>query len=552
MLLMRPYQEQALDNLFQYIETHGTAKKPLVVAATGAGKSVLIAKLCEKATSIWPEARIVMLTHVKELVQQNYSKMRMLLPPQKIGVYCAGLKRKQPGYPIVCGSIQSVHRSAGRLGTRHIIIIDEVHLMKSADEGMYRSFINQYPDAIIIGFTATPYRTDSGEIAGKGKFFDDVVANVSILDLLKQGYLCPLVAVDSELAYETSNVKIVNGDFSQKELEQMAMDIEKTKKAIAEILARGANRRKWLIFCVSIKHAEFISAILNENGIQCQAIHQKTPDAQRASILRNYTHGDLRAITNVGVLTTGFDAPNIDMIVLLRPTQSAVLYVQMLGRGMRISETKEDCLVLDYGENVMRHGPVTHIKPPKKGGRIKVNREFGDDEALPKASVCQDCRTINLPEAESCYICGQDIIKNYRKINHTDKASRHSLISWEDGSDYALLDIDSVKAGRHKKEGSPDSVRIEFHAGLNRVTGWICLFHSGYAAAKAKRIWRQLMQNEDYPGNVFEAVNLINEKEFSIQLMVKNSGKYPEILEIRHGNKPNAEIQHTERVATAF
>ena len=345
---LRDYQTAAITGLYDYFaESTGN---PLVVMPTGTGKSVVIAGFVREAVAAYPETRILMLTHVKELIAQNFQALIRMWPEAPGGIYSAGLSRRDIHAQILFAGIQSIHKHASRVQRCDLVIIDEAHLLGRADSGMYRTFLaelNRINSGMlkVVGFTATPYRLDSGMLhEGKDRLFTDIAYQVPVLQMIEQGYLCPVVPKQTTTQLDVSSVGTRGGEFIAGQLEAAVDRDEVTAAAVAEVVQHGAERGSWLIFCSGVAHARHVRDAIREHGISCETVTGDTPGPERDGILAAFKAGRLRCVTNANVLTTGFDAPGTDLIALLRPTKSVGLYVQMVGRGTRLAEGKDDCI----------------------------------------------------------------------------------------------------------------------------------------------------------------------------------------------------------------
>jgi DNA repair protein RadD len=328
---LRDYQQRAVDEIYGYFRAGRNPGNPLAVLPTAAGKSVIIGKLCQDILEQWPNQRLVILSHVRELIEQDYERLLQCWPGAPAGLYCAALNKRQHSHPIVVASIQSVYRKAHLLGWRDLIFIDECHLLSPNGESMYQTFIAGLkqinPHLRVIGFTATPYRMKSGLLTeGNDALFTDVATEVTIQDLLEAGYLCRLVSKASLIQADLSEVRITAGEYNTKDAEEAMDKMSLTESAIEEIKTLASTRKSWLIFCTGVKHAEHFRDALRRHDISAETVTGETPKEERTDIIRRFKAGDIRALTNANVLTTGFDAPQVDCLVLLRPTQSPGLY----------------------------------------------------------------------------------------------------------------------------------------------------------------------------------------------------------------------------------
>src|SRR6516165_5843308 len=384
---LRPYQQAALTALDAYWEAGGG--HPLCALATATGKSVLISKLITDIAARFPAFRVLLLVHVRELLQQNLDHLLELWPDAPYGINSAGLHRRDWGAPIVLASIQSVWHNPQRLGRRDLVLIDEAHLVPHEGDGMYRRLIAGLrplePAMRVCGFTATPYRLDRGRLdEGDGKIFDEVVFEYGIGQGIRDGCLAPLSSKATASQIDVSGVAVRGGEFVASALEDVADDSAVVRAAIDEVVERGQNRRSWLLFCSGVRHAHHVAETLRERGIA------------------DFRAGILRALTNINVLTTGFNVPAVDLIAMLRPTLSTGLYIQMVGRGTRKADGKTDCLVLDFAGNVMRHGPVDRAE-----GGVDNSRSGVKADAIA-AKRCPDCGELNVLRAVECVCCGHE------------------------------------------------------------------------------------------------------------------------------------------------
>lgn len=403
--MLRGYQQRAIDMLYEWFEA-GNQGNPCLVLPTGAGKSHIVAALCKDALQNWPETRVLMLTHVKELIEQNAEKMRLHWPNAPMGIYSASIGKKQLGEPITFAGIQSVRNKARMIGHIDLVIIDECHLVNHKDEGGYRHLLAELtasnPALRVVGLTATPYRLGHGLIIDKPALFDDLIEPVSIEELVYKGYLAPLRSKVTKAKLDTSGVHKRGGEFIESELQAAVDTDDNNQRVVREVIELAGDRKAWLFFCTGVKHAEHVAEVLRQHGIAAECVTGATPKKEREQILADFKAGRLRALTNANVLTTGFDYPDIDLIAMLRPTMSPSLYVQMAGRGMRPKSHTDHCLVLDFAGVVATHGPITAVQPPRKAGS-------GDGAAPVK--VCPQCREMCSLSASICPACGSPFPK---------------------------------------------------------------------------------------------------------------------------------------------
>jgi DNA repair protein RadD len=485
MTKLRDYQQRALTQLYTWFEQHPEGN-PCIVMPTGSGKSHVIASFCKNALQEFPETKILMLTHVKELIQQNANKMREHWPDAPLGIFSASMGKKDLGKEITFAGIQSIRKRADQLGHIDIILIDEAHLVSHQDEGSYRKLITDLtiinPHLRVIGLTATPFRLGHGLITDKPAIFDALIEPVSIESLVEGGYLSTLRSTRTALRLDTSDVHKRGGEFIESEL-QAAIDTEKNnREVVEEVLKRAGDRKAWLFFCAGVDHAHHISHLLNENGIVSECVTGETHKKDREKILDDFKAGKIQAVTNANVLTTGFDHPDIDLLVMLRPTMSASLYVQMAGRGMRPKSHTDHCLVLDFAGNVAMHGPVTNVQPSKKKGE-------GEGDAPTK--VCEHCHEICHISAKICPNCKEPFPLPPEKkfILHND-----DIMGVKSNGDLA------VRSWTWRKQISRTSgkpmLSCTYYGGLSDkpVTEYLTVGYMGYSGEKAMRTLYNLAQ----------------------------------------------------------
>jgi len=472
---LRDYQQRAIDEVYQYF-LDGNDGNPCIVMPTGSGKSHVIAAFCQDVLTRWPHQRILMLTHVKELIEQNAEKMRQHWHHAPLGIYSAGIGKRELGWPITFAGIQSVDRRAAELGHIDIILIDEAHLVNHRNQGRYRKLINDLskinPALRVIGLTATPYRLGHGLITDAPALFDAILEPVDIIELITRGYLAPLKSKLTDAHLDTTGVTIRAGDYAKGELERAVNTVENNTTTVDEVIRLAGDRRAWLFFCAGVHHAQDVADELRSKDIPAACVTGDTPKAERERLLAEFKAGKLRALTNANVLTTGFDYPDIDLIAMLRPTQSPVLYVQMAGRGMRLKSHTDHCLVLDFAGNIMRHGPITHVQPPSKAGD-------GDGEAPAKA--CPECREIVHASIRVCPSCGYE----FPKIERQDQARSNADIM---GMEPEEAPVDRWEWDVYTSRNSGKTMlRCRYYCGLWHpvVAEYVTLTHDGYAGQKA-------------------------------------------------------------------
>lgn len=515
-MILRPrdYQEAAHESIYEYFRTHTTGN-PLVAMPTGTGKAIVIAMLIERALKWYPGTKILCLTHVKELIKQNFDKLKWLWPHAPAGLYSAGLKKEEHHYPITFAGIRSIFRRSQLFGHIDLILIDEAHLVSDADSAMYVEFLAKMkiinPRLRVIGLTATKWRTGMGLLTN-GKIFDDVCFDLTSLEafnwLLNEGYLKPLIPQPMEMQFDLKGVQTSNtGDYNLGQLQDAVDQTELNHRAIRQIMEKGADRKHWLLFASGVEHALHLGEILDGLGVPVAVVHSRMADGERDANIAGFLSGKYRAIVNNGILTTGFDYPEIDLIAVLRPTKSSSLWVQMLGRGTRPVYaggydlgTRDgrlaaiyyggapNCLVLDFARNTIRLGPINEPVIPKQKGA-----GGGGGEAPVKE--CPACGTYVHASVTVCPYCHAEIPR-YLKI--TDEAGTAELIKQVETQPpppvqpvVEEFDVHKVTYQLHQKEGKPDSMKVVYYVGkYARYQEWVCFEHEKIKG-KARNWWRQ-------------------------------------------------------------
>lgn len=392
MYKLRPYQQQAVDATLRHFQRQ---RDPAVlVLPTGAGKSLVIAELARIA-----KGRVLVLAHVKELVEQNSQKYASY--GLEAGIYSAGLERKDTKTKVIFGSIQSVARAAaGFFADFSLFVIDECHRVSDDEESQYAQVIRKLragnPALCVLGLTATPYRLGLGWIyqhnhrgvarTGETRFFKKCVFELTLRTMIAQGYLTPPIKIDAPVAgYDFSTLMATlapGARLSMTEVESVLKDQERVTPGIVfNIVDMAKDRQGVMIFTASVRHAEEIMSSLPE-GLAAMVVGE-TPSAERDAIIARFKRRELKYLVNVSVLTTGFDAPHVDVIAILRPTESVSLYQQIVGRGLRLSEGKKDCLILDYT------GVGHDIFSPD------IDERKPSADAVPVHVECPECAYVN-------------------------------------------------------------------------------------------------------------------------------------------------------------
>lgn len=526
--MLRDYQQRAIDDLYAWFRANDEGNACLVLP-TGSGKSWIVAALCKDALTNWPQTRVLMLTHVKELIEQNAEKMRLVWPGAPMGIYSASVGRRQLGEPITFAGIQSVRTRANQLGHIDLVIVDECHLISHKAEGGYRQLIEALteinPALRVVGLTATPWRLGHGLITEGSALFDALIEPVTIEELIYKGHLARLKSKVTDERLRTDGVHKRGGEYIESEL-QAAVDTDSHNAAVVdEVISLAGDRKSWLFFCAGVQHAEHIRDVLLSRGIAAECVTGKTTKRDRERIIADFKAGRLRALTNANVLTTGFDYPDIDLIAMLRPTLSPVLYVQMAGRGLRPKSHTDHCLVLDFAGVVEAHGPITAVEPPGRAGT-------GD----APVKACPDCHELVHMSAKQCPECGHEFEV---KPTGVDFRLRNDDIMGIEPLELLVTDWQwRVYTG---KNSGKDMLLVTYYGGLSDepVREYICIAHGGFAGAKAAQ---RLAYIADYAG----ANEALRAPDMESAAEALNQSKPPGLIKYHKKGRAIFDIVHTE------
>jgi ATP-dependent helicase IRC3 len=347
---LRPYQQEALDSILRNYDK-GISKQ-LVVLPTGAGKTVIFSHLPKIKADSLP---MLVLAHRSELLEQARDKILASNPELSVEIEQA--ERKAGHVDVVVASVATL----GRNNTPRImaypqdyfksIVIDEAH---HAAAPSYRRIVDYFKSPFLLGVTATPQRSDSVRLID---VFDEIVYYKSIQDLIEDKWLSPLVGYRMKSNVDISNVDIQNGDYVQSQLEE-TIDTPERNSFVVATYRNLANTKKALVFASGVKHAENLALSFRQASIDCKVILGTTPREEREQIFKDFSSGSIKVIVNVGVLTEGFDEPSVEAIILAKPTRSTLLYTQIVGRGTRLYEGKEHCIVIDIADTTKGKKPI--------------------------------------------------------------------------------------------------------------------------------------------------------------------------------------------------
>lgn len=546
MLKPRYYQKKAVDDFFDFCaDNHG--KHPLIVIPTGGGKSFIQALIVDRMLT-FPDVRILLITHQKWLIEQNASELLTFLDDRllNIGIYSAGLKSRDTDSQILFAGIQSVYKKAYEIGFFDLILVDECHRIPQKSMGTYRKFLKDMfainPKVIIGGLSATPYRMGTGLLTeGDDSIFDDICHITSIPELIdpqdyrnkdRQQYLCGVVSKKAVKDVDVSKVHKRGGEFIAPEMQAAFMAGDNVPHAVDEIIRLTKDRNKVLVFTSGIEHCERVMQTFHSMGHDSACIHSQQPDDLNQEILDAFKNGLFKYLCNVDVLTTGFNEKAIDCICLLRATESPGLYYQMCGRGLRMHPSKTNCLILDFGGNILRHGPID---------KIEIKKKVDGTHHLVTApqKICDNCQDVVPAATRTCPTCGY-VFPIDDEAKHEKEASTADILSKFKKPE--VYTVENVRYSLHIKEGKPKSLRVEYvcdSIGINKFSEWVCIEHEGFAKKKAEK-WIE----KRYHGKintVTEALLVCDEFEKPLKIVVDINEKFPRIISYTFEKKKTKE-----------
>ncbi len=399
-MLLRPYQEAAVDDAFNALDKHSNT---IVVAPTGAGKTIMMSALIGRRFK--DGKKILVMQHRDELVDQNTSKFERINPYITTSIVNGAVKCWDGD--AVFSMVQTISRERN-LRDRPVfdmVVVDESH---HAAADTYVRVIDAVkednPNAEIVGFTATPNRGD-----GKGlrSVFSNCSHQIEITTLIREGFLVAprTYVIDCGVKDQLDKVTRRGNDFDMDEVEAI-MNRKVINQKVVEEWLNHAEGRKTVVFCSTVTHAEDLLEEFLYEGINAGIVTGDTPKQERAKILHDLAHGDVQVVVNVAVLTEGFDAPPVSCVVLTRPCSQKGTMVQMIGRGLRTIDPEEfpdivktDCVVLDFGTSVLTHGSLED----------QVNLDDREKGEAP-TKICVECESEIPMGAKVCPICGTEIV----------------------------------------------------------------------------------------------------------------------------------------------
>jgi DNA repair protein RadD len=581
----RPYQRDAIDSIFETCREKDI--NPIVALPVGTGKEFCMSVFIKEVLFKAPRTRILSVTHVRELISQNYSGLLNYWNTAPAGIYSAGLGKKEIAQ-ITFAGVASIANKTEVLGKVDIIIVDECQLIGTNSETMYLKLINNLkevnPNLRVIGFTGTAFRLGHGLLYEDHPIFNKLCFDMCDFDgynyFFDNHYLAKIVSKKTVTQLDISGVKKSAGDYNQHDLQAAVDKIEVTREALKEVVAYGHDRKHWLIFASGCEHSDHIAEMLNDEfGIPTVSIHSKMSNDERDVKIADFKSGKVRCAVNNLVLTTGFNFTGIDLIADIAPTTSPVRYIQKIGRisrpvyadGFDLStlEGRRDAiaagskpnggLYLDFANNVNFHGAVNDVRPPKKKG------EGGGGEAPSKTcyrflcgcssehkSKCDIhdirdmCNTIHHPSARFCVECGGEFIF---EVKITNKASDAEVVATKKRSNDPKppkppkpdipdqwIDVQHVEYKRQNTK-SGDMLKVTYNPSLLGATEFVGFDHpDGSWQRGASFSWWNKRISGKCPRSIDEVLKYVDQLPKPARILVSQKGKFLNVKKVEFGD----------------
>jgi DNA repair protein RadD len=503
---------------------------PVVVIPTAGGKSLIMAEVMGQWKTEYAPFRVLQLCHRAELIRQNAEELSNQFPWINYGIYSASLNRKDEDEDIIFAGIDSIFKKAGYFKPWDAIIVDECHRISPRANTKFNKFIKECkeinPKLIVMGVSATPFRM-AGPVCHKDHILNEIIYEANVADLIDAGYICKVRTKPRHTGEpDLTNVKKARGDYVINQLAAVTDIPSVVKDAVGDFVkvCNEEKRNSIIVFAINVEHAKHVSQELRKFGIDAPVITGKTSKKERARILKAFDDGHYRYLINIACFTEGLNIKRIDAVIVLRPTDSRGLWIQIVGRGFRLHPSKEDFLVLDYGGNLQRHPPIDLLE----AGEVKLYECKHCEDVFSRAvGICPNCQT-PIPKIE---VEKMEAMEREIKL-HEAQASNRSILS----SEPETYDVNSVTVNRHVKLDKPDSIRVSYRCGISTFCEWIALDHDGFASRKARGWWAQRFGAEEAQNITVDSAledmflgNRIN--DITKEITVRRKGKYTEVID---------------------
>lgn len=417
---LTPDQEVAIAGVAESYRLGKT--RPLLVAPCAFGKTFCFSKIAYGTSK--KGKRVVILAHRQELLAQISASLQQWGVPH--GMLLGGMIGL-PRSNVVVASVGTLVRRLKHFQAPDLIIVDECH--HCCVDSQYDKIISHFPNAKVLGVTATPCRLDG---RGLGEMFDDIVMGPSVAELIALGRLTP-PEVYAPSSPDLIGVKRRAGDYVKSELEAV-MDKPKITGHAVEHYRKLAHCKRAIAFCVSVKHAEDVAADFRTAGYRASHIEGGMDDTQRRKIIDDFRHGRIDVLTSADLVSEGFDVPTVEVGILLRPTQSLSLYIQQVGRVLRLAPGKKKALIIDHAGNTLRHGFIDEPRQWSLDGAVDAQEAA---VKVPRVSTCERCFAMYKP-SPVCPACGHIAERGGRVVEQVDG----ELVQISSAADYEVPDVE--------------------------------------------------------------------------------------------------------------
>jgi|DEB0MinimDraft_3_1074331.scaffolds.fasta_scaffold00323_16 DNA repair protein RadD len=522
---LRDYQLEAIEAVWRALFDKDNA---LLVLPTGAGKTLTIAGFCEKVYKAKPDARVLFLVNKVSLATQTAKVFSGLI--DGVGVFCGSLNSySQERFTVA--SIQSLVRAD--LDNYHLVIVDEAHRLDQREGSqymkVYSKLLSVNKKLKIVGLTATPFRND-GYIYGPDKIFDSITYCKDVKWAIDQGWLVRPFMKHTKERFLTTGLHTRMGDFDSREVRNLTVDRPKVQRQIDDAMPQLEGRNKIIWHCSCIEHAELVAETIPEEAI---VIHSKMNIKERKKQLSKFEDGNVRHLVFVMIVSEGYDFPPISAVVLMRPTKSPLLYIQCVGRALRTSLGKKDCLVLDYGEVVANCGPLDDPIVREKGSGTKV-------KPIPM-KFCPSCLEYLKSSTMECHACGHKFkVERDYMSGLSDKSGVAAVLS-SDKPRFEWIEVNPERSNVSVYESRSGNMCLKF---TFRPKNYLNLrTFNKFVVIKSDNSFVDRRAPQNVHQVVGEIVSAVTPEEYEREIIqqhmlsrikkikVDHRGKYPQIVE---------------------
>lgn len=543
----RPHQIEAADAVFDHWISGGG--DPLVSMCVGSGKSHTQGILASRLMKTSPKVRILGLTLTKELITQNAKAVREVWADAPIGINSDGLKRRDTKNALLFAHPASIINNIRAIGPRHVVMVDECHAISHDQQiGIYSKIFAELrkavPDLRIVGLTGTAYRLSSGRLDEPWKnhppLFDKLVYEYSILDGIRDGYIVPPIAKRPSVVLDASGVAVRGGEYSTGQAQKAVDKANLNEAIVVDILEQTRDRHSVIVFAQGVEHAIHLQAEFAKRGAQAVVVEGTMKSKARDNAIDYFKRGAAKYLINFKVAGTGFDHRPVDAVALVRLSKSMGLITQFVGRGLRMSEGKGNCLVLDYGGSIQDLGPIdtyTGRRTPGAPGKV------------PTKLCPAPCSTIHATGVLRCSNCGYEFPRAPTKLNTETKdapiLSTQQTAKWHDVRDVNY----SLHVGKNPDgTDKPPSLRITYVCSPSVCPSEYLAFESKKQGGQhlARQKWLKCSTTGVVPPTAKEALGMVSDLRKPARVQLRKEGKFYDVLAVDFSVAPIATVARTE------